>query len=166
MRTGWPRSWEAAGLMTFPQCEATLTSMSEDAVRDHNEDHPPKRDGAPAPRGRLRRFAAGAWTYLLGWFGVSGFIASTTTCPYCGNAGCPVGIGQAAGLGLFATAVIWLFGRKKSGDRRQNTGDRIQETGDRRQETEDSSQWSVVSGQSTVNRSPSTTDRQPSAVNR
>jgi hypothetical protein len=59
--------------------------------------------------GKMRGFVARSWTYLLGWFGLSGLIASSTTCPYCGQVGCPVGLSQAAGLGFASMGIIWLF---------------------------------------------------------
>jgi len=39
------------------------------------------------------------------WFGLSGLVAMTATCPCCGQAGCPAG---AAGLGAIGAAIASL----------------------------------------------------------
>ncbi|NLH48964.1 MAG: hypothetical protein GX444_10220 [Myxococcales bacterium] len=52
--------------------------------------------------------------FFLGWFGISGFLVSTSTCPFCGQTGCPVGVGQAAGIGFLSSFFIWLTGRRKT----------------------------------------------------
>jgi len=49
--------------------------------------------------GRLARF--GGW-----WFGMTGFMATFSVCPCCGQQGCPAG---AAGIGLFGAILAMLW---------------------------------------------------------
>ena len=59
------------------------------------------------------RLRHAAWRYGGSWAAVTGLIATSTTCPYCGNPGCAVGIGQAAGIGAITSGVLWLVNRFK-----------------------------------------------------
>jgi len=61
--------------------------------------------------GRLRRFWTRIKLYVLSWLSVTGLVATTSTCPFCGQAGCPVGLGQAAGLGVVAAAALWVLNK-------------------------------------------------------
>ncbi len=63
-------------------------------------------ENKPKPAGKIRSFISSWWTTMLGWLGFTGMIASSSTCPICGQAGCPVGVGQAAGLGLVAALIL------------------------------------------------------------
>ncbi|MHA1568985.1 MAG: hypothetical protein ACTSXZ_05910, partial [Alphaproteobacteria bacterium] len=54
----------------------------------HHGDSPVKE------KGWLRRKLAAMRLVLLTWLASTGLIATTSTCPFCGQAGCPVGIGQ------------------------------------------------------------------------
>lgn len=47
-----------------------------------------------SPFGHLFRFAAK-------WFGFTGLYAAFSVCPFCGQAGCPVGAGIAGSVGAF-----------------------------------------------------------------
>ncbi len=59
--------------------------------------------------GKVRRWFSAMKFYLLSWLSVTGLTATTSVCPLCGQAGCPVGLGQAAGLGLIATLVLGVL---------------------------------------------------------
>ena len=67
---------------------------------------------APKKRKLWDRFKSASF-FILSWFGFSSFLAASTTCPFCGQAGCPVGLGEAAGLGLISTVALWL-GKKRA----------------------------------------------------
>ena len=53
--------------------------------------------------------------FLGYWVGMTGMIASTSTCPCCGQAACPVGVASASAMGAVAafllTAARRLFHR-------------------------------------------------------
>ena len=60
-----------------------------------------------SPFGYLFRFAGR-------WFGFTGLYAAFSVCPFCGQAGCPVGVGIAGSVGAFFALCLmdWkrLFG--------------------------------------------------------
>ncbi len=70
--------------------------------------HSESESGQKQP-GKIRRWFSAMKFYLLSWLSVTGLTATTSVCPVCGQAGCPVGLGQAAGLGLVATLVLGLL---------------------------------------------------------
>ena len=63
-------------------------------------------------RGRLRTVAG----FLLKWLAASGFVATFSTCPFCGQQGCPGGAASAGVLGAVMAGVLTLFGIRRRGD--------------------------------------------------
>ena len=49
--------------------------------------------------------------YLLSFLACFGIYASSSVCPFCGKPGCPVGVGGAAIVGGFGTA-LWHYGSR------------------------------------------------------
>lgn len=62
----------------------------------------------PGPAGRRR--ANGLKYYLLSFLTFFGLYAASSTCPFCGKPGCPVGVGGATMVGG-ACAFLWQYGR-------------------------------------------------------
>ncbi|GAB6096160.1 hypothetical protein JCM14469_24130 [Desulfatiferula olefinivorans] len=54
------------------------------------------------PQGPARRSPFGHLFRFIGkWFGFTGLYAAFSVCPFCGQAGCPVGVGLAGSVGAF-----------------------------------------------------------------
>jgi len=84
--------------------------VSEDEnenVREHEHENENEL-GPPTLRGRMLN---AAWRLGGPWAAVTGVIATTSVCPYCGSPQCAVGIGQAAGIGAVTSGVLWAVNR-------------------------------------------------------
>ncbi len=63
-------------------------------------------------KGRVARGLVAVLRFLGLWTGISGIYARAgATCPFCGQPGCPVGLGAAASVGLLGSFFV-LKGRK------------------------------------------------------
>ena len=86
-----------------------------DHDHDHDHEHVHEHDlerehgnAGTTLRGWLTR---AAWRFGGPWAAVTGVIATTSACPYCGNPQCVVGIGQAAGIGALTSGALWAINR-------------------------------------------------------
>lgn len=52
----------------------------------------------------------GLLRFFSWWLVFFGIYASSSVCPFCGQAGCPVGVGAAGIMGGFFAA-IWIYGK-------------------------------------------------------
>jgi hypothetical protein len=89
--------------MHFPEAK-TAGPLPDDAT-------PPPEKPTGMQRFYRHPFMGRLWRLLMWWLIFTGIYASTSVCPFCGQAGCPVG---AAGAGLVGGFFALIVGKGKA----------------------------------------------------